>query len=129
MFRRSTFGAVSALASSAVLLVAGASVAEASVHAHAVKAHAAATTVTVAASEYKFKLSTQTASKPGPVTFKITNKGKETHDFSIDGHTSKMLSPGKSTTLTVTLKKGANKYLCTVPGHAQLGMKGTFTVK
>jgi uncharacterized cupredoxin-like copper-binding protein len=28
-----------------------------------------------------------------------------------------------------TKKKGKYPYLCTVPGHAQAGMKGTFTVR
>ena len=36
------------------------------------------------------------------------------------------LKPGKSATLKVTLKKGSYKYICTVPGHASFGMKGTF---
>jgi uncharacterized cupredoxin-like copper-binding protein len=29
----------------------------------------------------------------------------------------------------VTLKAGKYPFLCTVPGHAQAGMKGTLTVK
>ena len=41
-----------------------------------------------------------------------------------------MVKPGKKLTLTVTIKKaGKYPYLCTVPGHAAAGMKGTFTVK
>lgn len=123
MSRRSVFRAVSALASSAVLLGAGSAVADA-----AVQAHAAGATVNVTAIEYKFKMSANSESKPGPVTFKIVNKGKLPHDFKIDGKQSKMLQPGQSTTLAVTLKKGSFPYLCTVPGHAQLGMKGTFKV-
>ena len=30
--------------------------------------------------------------------------------------------------LTVKLKKGSYKYVCTIPGHADKGMKGTFRV-
>jgi azurin len=34
----------------------------------------------------------------------------------------------KEFTFTVTLKKGKKyKYICTVPGHAAAGMRGTFT--
>jgi uncharacterized cupredoxin-like copper-binding protein len=129
MSRRIGFRALTTLASSAVLFVAGTAVADASV-AHSVKAHAAATTVSVTAVEYKFKLSTMTASKPGSVTFKVVNKGKEPHDFKIDNKQTALLEPGKSATLTVSFAKaGKYPYLCTVPGHAQLGMKGTFTVK
>ena len=125
MSRRSIFRAASALASSAVLLGAGSAVADASVPAHA----AGATSITVAASEYKFVLSKPSLPKPGSVTFKITNKGKEPHNFQIDGKTSSMLQPGKSTTLTVAFSKaGSYPYKCTVPGHAQLGMKGNFKV-
>jgi nitrite reductase (NO-forming) len=111
-------------------MVVGASAADASVP-HATKAHtAAATSVSVAAVEYKFKLSKTSISKPGTVTFKVTNKGKEPHDFKIDNKQTALLEPGKSATLTVKFaKKGGYAYLCTVPGHAQLGMKGTFTVK
>ena len=127
MSRRIFSRALPALASVAVLLVAGSSMAQASVKAHPA---AAATKVTVKASEYKFVLSTKTLKKPGTVTFAITNKGHISHDFSINKKTSKLLSPGKSTTLTVKFaKKGSYYYECTVPGHAALGMKGYFTVK
>jgi uncharacterized cupredoxin-like copper-binding protein len=84
--------------------------------------------VNVAASEFKFVLSTKTA-KRGIVIFKVKNVGKISHDFSIDGRTTKMLAPGKSTTLRVVfLKKGHYPYKCTVPGHAASGMKGVFTI-
>ena len=57
------------------------------------------------------------------------NKGKLAHDFKIAGKKSQMVQPGKSTTLKVTLKRGKQKYECTVPGHAAAGMHGTLTVK
>jgi uncharacterized cupredoxin-like copper-binding protein len=129
MSRRMGFRALTTLATTGVLFVAGASVADAQVQSHAVKAHAAATSITVAATEYKFKLSKTSISKPGSVTFKVANKGKQPHDFKINGKVTKMLSPGASQSLTVSFsKKGSYPYLCTVPGHAQLGMKGTFKV-
>jgi uncharacterized cupredoxin-like copper-binding protein len=38
--------------------------------------------------------------------------------------------PGTTAKLVVTFKKkGKYPYLCTVPGHAAAGMKGTFTVR
>src|SRR5215510_9916793 len=86
---------------------------------------AAATTVKVGAKEFKFTLSKKSAPH-GKVTFKVTNKGHISHDFKINGKKTKLLSPGKSATLVVTLKKGSFKYTCTVPGHAAAGMKGTF---
>ncbi len=62
----------------------------------------------------------QTSSaKAGKVTFKVTNKGKLDHDFKIAGKKTPMIKPGKSATITVTIKKGKNyPYLCTVVGHA-----------
>ena len=62
-------------------------------------------------------------------TFKVTNKGALSHDFKISGRKTRMLSTGKSATLRTILKKGKYAFLCTVPGHAAAGMKGTLTVK
>jgi uncharacterized cupredoxin-like copper-binding protein len=93
------------------------------------KAHA--TTVKVTAgkpTEFHFLLSKKSV-PAGAVTFTIMNKGKLAHDFKIAGKTSKLVQPGKSVTLKVTLKKGKNAYLCTVPGHAAAGMKGTLVAK
>ena len=90
-----------------------------------------ASTVTVTAgkpSELHFTLS-KTSVPAGAVTFRVTNKGKSTHDFKIAGKKSALLRPGKTAVLVVTLKKGKAAYLCTLPGHAAAGMKGTITVK
>jgi uncharacterized cupredoxin-like copper-binding protein len=91
-------------------------------------AHTAVTTVSVKATEFHFALS-KTSVGHGKVTFKIKNAGHLKHDFKIAGKKSKMLTPGRSTSLTVTLKKGRYAYICTVTGHAAAGMKGKLTVK
>jgi uncharacterized cupredoxin-like copper-binding protein len=94
----------------------------------ALGSRAATTTVTVRASEFKFVLSKRHAPK-GTVFFKVTNKGTIAHDFKINGKKTRLLPRGKSTTLKVIFSKaGKFRYLCTVPGHAAAGMKGTFTV-
>jgi uncharacterized cupredoxin-like copper-binding protein len=90
---------------------------------HATKA----STVTVTAKEFKFVLSTKSVPH-GAVTFKVVNKGKLAHDFKISGKKTAMIKPGKSALLKVTLTKGSKPYLCTVPGHAAAGMKGTLKV-
>jgi nitrite reductase (NO-forming) len=107
----------------AVLAVAAVSVF--TVVAYAGSSHATTTTITVKASEFKFVLSKKSA-RHGKVTFKVTNKGHVSHDFKINGKKTPLVKPGKSASLTVTLKKGSFKYVCTVPGHAAAGMKGTF---
>jgi uncharacterized cupredoxin-like copper-binding protein len=67
--------------------------------------------------------------RQGLVTFTIKNTGKVNHDLKINGKTSSMVKPGKSTNFTVKFSKaGKYKFLCTVPGHVAAGMKGTLTV-
>jgi outer membrane protein assembly factor BamB len=80
--------------------------------------------------EFFFRLSTKSAAKPGKVTFVFKNIGHVQHDFRIAGKQTPMLQPGKTAKLVVTFKKkGKYAYLCTVPGHAEAGMKGVFTVR
>jgi uncharacterized cupredoxin-like copper-binding protein len=110
------------VAACAAVLVPGAGSALAAPSQHAAKA---TTTITVAASEFKFKLSKTSAPK-GKVTFVVSNKG----NFKINGKKTPLIQPGKKATLTVSFAKaGKFPYLCTVPGHAAAGMKGTFTVR
>ena len=96
----------------------------------------APTPVTVTAgkpTEFAFTLSKKTVKKGTTaltVAFKVTNKGTVSHDFKIAGKKTLALKAGKTATLKVIFKKkGRYAYLCTLPGHAAGGMKGTFTVK
>ena len=83
--------------------------------------------VGVTGKEFKFSLTTKTV-RHGKVTFKLTNKGRLKHDFKIAGKKTALVAPGKSGSVTVTLKKGTYTYICTVPGHAAAGMKGKLKV-
>jgi uncharacterized cupredoxin-like copper-binding protein len=86
-------------------------------------------TIKITAKESKFALSKRSVPKGTTVIFKVTNKGKIEHDFKVAGKKTKLLKPGQSTTLKVVFKKkGKFGYLCTVKGHAAIGMKGTFGV-
>jgi len=86
------------------------------------------TTIVVKATEFKFTLSKKTV-PVGTVVFKVVNKGRIGHDFKIHGKKTKVISPGKSATLKVVFKKkGKYAYVCDIPGHAKLGMKGTLGV-
>ena len=85
------------------------------------------TTVTVTMKEFKFTFSKRTVPR-GVVVFKLVNKGVLPHDLKIGGKKSALVAKGKSGTLRVTLAKGSKPYLCTVPGHAAGGMKGTLRV-
>jgi uncharacterized cupredoxin-like copper-binding protein len=92
----------------------------------AAEARSTTSSVNVTAKDFKFTLSRKSAPH-GTVVFHVTNKGPTQHDFKIAGKKTPLLRKGKKATLKVTLKKGKKyTYICTVPGHAQLGMKGTF---
>jgi uncharacterized cupredoxin-like copper-binding protein len=85
--------------------------------------------VTVNMTEFKFAFTPKTTKK-GAVVFTVVNKGTVMHDFKIAGKKTKNVAEGKRTTLRVTFKKaGRFPYLCTLPGHAAAGMKGTLVVK
>ena len=93
-------------------------------------ANAQGTAVQVKGGEFFFRLSTKSAAKPGKVTFVFKNIGHVLHDFKISGKKTPLIQPGGTARLVVTFKKkGKYLYMCTVPGHAAAGMKGTFTVR
>ena len=93
------------------------------------QARSTATTVQVKGGEFFFRLSTKSVARPGKVTFVFKNTGHILHDFKISSKKTPLIGPGKTATISVTLKKGKYTYLCTVPGHAAAGMKGVFTVR
>jgi plastocyanin len=112
----------------AIVITAAASTAQIASAGDQPTAQASASTVNVSGKEFAFTLSPSSA-KAGSVTFKFTNKGRLKHDFKIAGKQTKILSKGKSQSITVKLKKGSYSYLCTVKGHAAAGMKGKFRVR
>jgi mono/diheme cytochrome c family protein len=72
-------------------------------------------------------------SPPGPLNINSPNKSAVQHNIAIQGNGVNEVGPigagGHVSTLKVTVKPGKYPFLCTVPGHAQAGMKGTLTVK
>ena len=92
----------------------------------------AAGTIQVTAKEYAFTPSALTA-KAGPVSFRVTKAGAETHEFEIfkgDQVVDEVedIVPGISRDLTVNLAAGDYTFACKLNGHDGLGMKGTITV-
>jgi uncharacterized cupredoxin-like copper-binding protein len=77
----------------------------------------------------KFDKKTLTA-KAGSVTITFkNNSGAVKHNIAIKGSKkSPVIAGGKTTKLTVTLKKGTYTFYCSVPGHEASGMKGTLKV-
>jgi plastocyanin len=111
----------------ALALLAVAGLAAAAVAVPSALGHAQAK-YTVTGTDFKFKIAPLKVA-PGKHTFTFVNRGHATHDFKIAGKKTRILDPGGRQALTVTLKKGRYPYLCTVPGHAALGMKGVLVVK
>jgi uncharacterized cupredoxin-like copper-binding protein len=63
------------------------------------------------------------------VTFVITNRGGEVHNFAIAGvRSGANLGPGQTETWTVALPAATYNYVCDVPFHADRGMVGQLTV-
>ena len=95
----------------------------------AVQTHSSATQVTVVMKEFRFILSTRSV-HTGAVVFRLVNRGHLPHDFKIAGKKSALVAPRKKGVLRVSFRRaGAYPYACTVPGHAQAGMKGVLRVK
>jgi len=101
------------------------------------------TTVTVTAGKpTESSLTLSRKSVPaGPIVFKVTNRGKLAHTFKVcsspsksatanscKGKVTRLLAPGTSANLTVTLKKGTHEYLWAVAGHPRTGAKGSIGV-
>ncbi len=89
----------------------------------------ATTKVSVSEKEFKIVLGS-TNLKAGEITFEAKNDGNLPHDLAIKetGDKTKLISPGGTTELKVTLKAGKYVLYCTVPGHEAAGMKQSITV-
>jgi uncharacterized cupredoxin-like copper-binding protein len=95
-------------------------------------------TTSVTTDEYMFTPSDVTVKKGDTITVK--NGGKIVHNLTVEkGPDPKKKSeklagtptfaPGGTEKLKVSLSPGKYVMVCTVPGHRELGMTGTFTVK
>jgi uncharacterized cupredoxin-like copper-binding protein len=92
------------------------------------QAQAAAQTVQVTETEFKIALAGYKA-KAGKFTFDVKNAGKIPHDLAIKGGPkTKLIQPGATAQLVVTLKPGRYHLYCSVPGHEQAGMKVDISV-
>jgi uncharacterized cupredoxin-like copper-binding protein len=89
----------------------------------------AAATVPVGEKEFTITLASP-ALKAGDITFVAKNDGRIPHDLAIKGTSdkTKLIQPGGTAELKVTLKPGTYELYCSVPGHEQAGMKLNITV-
>ena len=87
-------------------------------------------TIEVILQDYKFTPNPINATK-GAVTFKLTNKAAQLHDFSIpDLKVNIPVEAGKTVTQTVTLDQaGTFQVICNQPAHKDSGMTAQIIVK
>ena len=101
--------------------------------------------VRVAASEFRFEPSSLTLKADVPTTLTFKNAGQTLHDFTIvsgpgiptpGAQASGGQQPyhvaaeaGKEATLALNLPAGTYTFICSVPGHKELGMQGTISVQ
>jgi glucose/arabinose dehydrogenase len=89
----------------------------------------ATVTIRVDAKDFAFSLSRRSVPAGTTVRFAVRNRGNVPHDFVIGGKRTKVLQHGGRQTLTVRFtRKASIRFVCSIPGHAKLGMKGVFAV-
>jgi glucose/arabinose dehydrogenase len=85
--------------------------------------------VRVDARDFAFTLSRRSVPAGTTVRFVVRNRGSVPHDFVVAGKRTRILKRGGSQAITVRFpRRGRFAFLCSVAGHAKLGMKGVFSV-
>ncbi|HUD04798.1 MAG TPA: cupredoxin domain-containing protein [Patescibacteria group bacterium] len=88
--------------------------------------------ITVTGTEYAFTPSTFTLKKGQPAEITFKNAGAFPHNLTISALNlkTKTIQPGEEDSIRFTPDKtGQFSFTCTVPGHADKGMKGTLSVQ
>ncbi|GIV82454.1 MAG: hypothetical protein KatS3mg051_1808 [Anaerolineae bacterium] len=65
--------------------------------------------------------------QPGRYVVTFTNTGRIEHDWSAGG-VRLLARPGETVRGEVDVPAGGLEFVCSIPGHAQAGMRGTITV-
>jgi uncharacterized cupredoxin-like copper-binding protein len=93
---------------------------------------AAAEKVTdVAVTLVDFKINAASTTFPaGRIRLNVTNTGSVAHNIGVEGiGKTRDIPPGSSDILDLgVLQPGTYNWICDIPGHAEIGMKGTFEV-
>ena len=86
--------------------------------------------IEVTAFDVGFKPTDTTVDAAGRYTVTLKNTGQMAHDLTFpDGKTTGPVEAGKSASVEVDVPATGLTFICTVPGHAAAGMKGTISVK
>lgn len=97
----------------------------------ATRPYADATVVDVTATDLAFDPTAITVDAGDRVNLRLVNRGQVFHDLTIpDLDVTLAAEPGETVTAGITVDTpGTHEFLCTVPGHADAGMRGTLTVR
>lgn len=90
------------------------------------------TEINISGNEFAFTPSNITVRKGQPAKITFKNAGKYPHNLVVSDLNlqTKTIQPGEEDSITFTPDKtGSFEFICTVPGHADRGMKGTLTVQ
>jgi plastocyanin len=88
--------------------------------------------ISITGSDFAFKPSQITIKKGQPVAINFVNAGAYPHNLTISGLNikTKTIQSGEQDTIQFTPNKtGPFTFICTVPGHADKGMKGVLIVQ
>jgi uncharacterized cupredoxin-like copper-binding protein len=92
-------------------------------------------TIQISEKEYSLTPSTVDLSKAGTYEFEVTNDGQITHAFKVEEGEggaeaeSGEIEPGQTKTVRFAFSgDGSFEMYCPVPGHEEMGMKGTIVV-
>jgi nitrite reductase (NO-forming) len=83
----------------------------------------------ITAVDLGFQPTNLTVDAPGTYEFTLKNSGTIVHDLTFPDGTKISAQSGESATGTVAIPAEGISFLCSIPGHADAGMKGAVTVK
>jgi len=86
-------------------------------------------TLEITAVDLGFQPTNLTVNGPGTYAFALSNTGTIVHDVTFADGTTITAQAGETATGTVNVPAAGITFLCSIPGHADAGMKGSVTVK
>lgn len=85
-------------------------------------------TIEISSFDLGFKPATINLDKGGNYTVRLTNDGALPHDITFPDGTTITANAHETKEAVVAIPEGGTTFICSIPGHAQAGMKGTITV-
>ncbi|MCU0505837.1 MAG: multicopper oxidase domain-containing protein [Chloroflexi bacterium] len=86
-------------------------------------------TLEITAVDLGFQPTNLTVDAPGTYAFALKNTGTIVHDVTFPDGTTITAQAGETATGSVAIPAEGISFLCSIPGHADAGMKGSVTVK